>query len=413
MEFLIKQKLKDFQCECSRGSPHPNAVLDRAEETNKDSIKDETAEPEGKVRPCPGQKMGEFYAAMYNYFGDSLAMRLPKLNLQHVFKPTKKETWVSLRDKEIDGKSGEDLLENFMQQVRIQQIREAEERKKREERERLLAIERHKQLLRQQEYRAMEEERRRKEEKVRRVKEAERKRLQEELRRNELQDRQHQEEISRQFTQQPALMRQAERQASFEYNEDPSDAEEEQDVDVEETSSRSPESEKSEEDQPYFPSDPSHMNLTVKSTVSDPTKGIKLTISKRPKMASHVRDERAERVERSDKHKDKEYRQSKKRKASQRSPRESARSPWDPDHNDVGEVKRKADLIYQFEVGDHMGKPKSTVARRLSQRGPEEPDNYELVDGDHMHCPGEKLTIKLTKSKPKGGSASQRSPNYS
>ncbi|XP_064600428.1 TAF6-like RNA polymerase II p300/CBP-associated factor-associated factor 65 kDa subunit 6L [Liolophura sinensis] len=408
VEFLIKQKLKDFQCECSKISSCPNAVIDVAEEKDKVSVKEETRLPQAKQMPCRGQKMCDFYKDMYGYFGDSLAMRLPKLNLQHVFKPTKKEALVSLRDKEIDGKTGEDLLENFMQQVRIQQIKEAEERKKREERERLLAIERHKQLIR-----AMEEERRRKDEKLRRIKEAERKRHLEELRRNELQ---HQEEITRQYGQQPTLMRQAAHYPSFEYD-GPSDAEEEQDVDVEETSSRSPESEKSEdkseEEQPYFPSDPSHMNLTVKSTVSDPTKGIKLTISKRPKMATHVREERAERLDRSDKHKDKEYRQSKKRKQSQRSPRESSRSPWDPDRNDGGEVKRKADLIYQFDVGDHVGKPKSTVAKRLSQRGAEEPDNYELVDGDHMHCPGEKLTIKLAKSKPKGASASQRSPNYS
>ncbi|XP_060079186.1 TAF6-like RNA polymerase II p300/CBP-associated factor-associated factor 65 kDa subunit 6L [Ylistrum balloti] len=100
--------------------------------------------------------LGQFYNDMYDYFGDSLAIRLPdlceKIDLRgKVFVAKKKEKTISLTDPEA-AKSGDELLAEFMEQVRIQEILDKERRERerienarlevlrreREERERIL-----------------------------------------------------------------------------------------------------------------------------------------------------------------------------------------------------------------------------------------------------------------------------------
>lgn len=86
--------------------------------------------------------VGQFYNEMYEYFGDSLSMRLPDLNEKvslksKIFKPAKKEIYVKLSDSEAL-KSGDDLLEEFMEQVRIQEKIDKERREQEKiEKERL------------------------------------------------------------------------------------------------------------------------------------------------------------------------------------------------------------------------------------------------------------------------------------
>lgn len=91
---------------------------------------------------------------MYNYFGDSLT--LPCLTetidfKKYVFKPSKKDELISLADPEA-AKTGEELLDEFMEQVRVQEeirkaqlerdklekIRIARERREQEERNKML-----------------------------------------------------------------------------------------------------------------------------------------------------------------------------------------------------------------------------------------------------------------------------------
>ena len=82
-----------------------------------------------------------FYNEMYEYFGDSLSMQLPEMPELKciVFKPTLKEVTISLADPETS-KSGEELLDEFMEQVKIEEemekIRKEQERLQREKRER-------------------------------------------------------------------------------------------------------------------------------------------------------------------------------------------------------------------------------------------------------------------------------------
>ena len=89
-----------------------------------------------------------FYNEMYEYFGDSLSMQLPEMPELKciVFKPVLKEVTVSLADPETN-KSGEELLDEFMEQVKIEEeiekIRKEQERLAREkwEREELARLE--------------------------------------------------------------------------------------------------------------------------------------------------------------------------------------------------------------------------------------------------------------------------------
>lgn len=110
----------------------------------------------------------ELYKELYDYFGDSLCIKLPPVKTDHVFKPIKKETVVTLTDVN-SGKTGEELLDEFMEQVRIQEeidrVRREEERVKQEklecerkERERIEQI----QLAKEQ--KRLEEDRRKREE---------------------------------------------------------------------------------------------------------------------------------------------------------------------------------------------------------------------------------------------------------
>ncbi|KAK3093072.1 hypothetical protein FSP39_010728 [Pinctada imbricata] len=110
-----------------------------------------------------------FYNDMYEYFGDSLAMKLPLLSeicdvKGKVFLPKKDDKLVSLSDPEAM-KSGEELWEEFMEQVKIQQKLDRE----RMERER---------MQRQIDYEKRERERRLQEE-HHRLMEAGKKRLEE------------------------------------------------------------------------------------------------------------------------------------------------------------------------------------------------------------------------------------------
>lgn len=57
--------------------------------------------------------------SLYEYFGDSLAHCLPLAETNYVFKATKKEALVSLGD-ENTGKSGEELLDDLMEQIKLQ-----------------------------------------------------------------------------------------------------------------------------------------------------------------------------------------------------------------------------------------------------------------------------------------------------
>ncbi|KAK0042289.1 TAF6-like RNA polymerase II p300/CBP-associated factor-associated factor 65 kDa subunit 6L [Biomphalaria pfeifferi] len=84
----------------------------------------------------------DLYTELYEYFGDSLSNCLPLVETHHVFKAQKKDQVVNLGDSN-SGKGGEELLENLMEQIKLQEKLEAErrereilEQKEREQRER-------------------------------------------------------------------------------------------------------------------------------------------------------------------------------------------------------------------------------------------------------------------------------------
>ncbi|GFO48170.1 taf6-like RNA polymerase ii p300/cbp-associated factor-associated factor 65 kda subunit 6l [Plakobranchus ocellatus] len=81
-----------------------------------------------------GKNVFELYTSLYEYFGDGLAHCLPIVDTYNTFKPNPKDDLVSLGDQN-SGKSGEELLDNLMEQIKLQEKLE-QERKEREQKER-------------------------------------------------------------------------------------------------------------------------------------------------------------------------------------------------------------------------------------------------------------------------------------
>ncbi|KAJ8308361.1 LOW QUALITY PROTEIN: hypothetical protein KUTeg_013235 [Tegillarca granosa] len=147
VELLLKCQIKRFEEEYMTDN---DKVI--PQEDKKDNKKSKTLDVPIKAESTSDQStniqnilhttVGQFYNEMYEYFGDSLSMRLPDLNEKvslksKVFKPAKKEIYVKLSDSEAL-KSGDDLLEEFMEQVRIQEKIDKERREQEKiEKERL------------------------------------------------------------------------------------------------------------------------------------------------------------------------------------------------------------------------------------------------------------------------------------
>ncbi|XP_059154981.1 uncharacterized protein LOC131940397 isoform X2 [Physella acuta] len=138
----------------------------------------------------------ELYANLYEYFGDSLAHCLPLVETHNVFKPLKQEKRVSLGD-QYSGKSGEELLDNLMEQIKLQEKLEQERREKelREQKER------EKKEREQRARQAIEQMKREEEERKRRLQreEEEQKRRRLEMEESERQKRLKEEEEKRQM----------------------------------------------------------------------------------------------------------------------------------------------------------------------------------------------------------------------
>lgn len=152
VEFLMKKHIQTFEEDVEMYQDHETELSFQKDSEGRSSRTESEANTTGLLQSTVGQ----FYREMYEYFGDSLAMRLPDLNEKidlkgKVFVAKKQETMVSLADPEAS-KSGEELLAEFMEQVRIQEILDREKRerdrienarlellrKEREEKERLL-----------------------------------------------------------------------------------------------------------------------------------------------------------------------------------------------------------------------------------------------------------------------------------
>ena len=179
-----------------------------------------------------------FYNEMIEYFGDSLAMQLPEIPELKciVFKPTPKEIPVSLGDKDAN-KSGEELLDEFMEQVKIEE-------------------------------------------------ELERKRKEQEKYEQERKEREQQARLARVQSDYDRRMADHRQQLHLAYQRKAlgevlgSDDE----VDIEgDNGAKSDNSDRSEEEAGAQPA------LAVKSTVSGPGQGIKLTITKRPRLTLNVK----------------------------------------------------------------------------------------------------------------------------
>ncbi|CAL1527524.1 unnamed protein product [Lymnaea stagnalis] len=136
----------------------------------------------------------DIYGELYEYFGDSLAHCLPIVETHHVYKPQKKELLVSLGDHN-SGKSGEQLLDNLMEQIKLQEKLEQERR----ERELLEQKEREKKEREQRARQAIEQMKREEEERKKRLRreEEEQKRKRLEMEESERQKRLKEEEEKR------------------------------------------------------------------------------------------------------------------------------------------------------------------------------------------------------------------------
>ena len=182
-----------------------------------------------------------FYNEMYEYFGDSLSMQVPEIPELKclVFKPKPQEL-TAIADPDTS-KSGEELLDEFMEQVKI----EEEIERKRKEQENF------------------EREKREREEQARLVK------MQYEYDRRMADHRQQ-------------LQLASQRRARGE------DIGVFEAIDIEgDSGTKSDNSDKSEEE--ATGAGPSDVALAVKSTVSGPGQGIKLTITKRPRLTLNLK----------------------------------------------------------------------------------------------------------------------------
>lgn len=152
MEYLLKSQIKEFEDEISKEKESSASATPSDPEVNKSEQK-----VNSQTLPNPfGTSVTKFYSEMYDYFGDSLTLQLPNLAetfdfKKSVFKPSKKDELISLADPEA-AKTGEELLDEFMEQVRVQEeirkaqlereklekIRIAREKQEQEERNRML-----------------------------------------------------------------------------------------------------------------------------------------------------------------------------------------------------------------------------------------------------------------------------------
>ncbi|XP_063429352.1 TAF6-like RNA polymerase II p300/CBP-associated factor-associated factor 65 kDa subunit 6L [Mytilus trossulus] len=152
VEYLLKSQIKEFEDEISKEKESSALATASDPEENKSEQK-----VNSQTLPNPfGTSVTKFYSEMYDYFGDSLTLQLPNLAetidfKKSVFKPSKKDELISLADPEA-AKTGEELLDEFMEQVRVQEeirkaqlereklekIRIAREKQEQEERNRML-----------------------------------------------------------------------------------------------------------------------------------------------------------------------------------------------------------------------------------------------------------------------------------
>ncbi|CAG5130698.1 unnamed protein product, partial [Candidula unifasciata] len=107
----------------------------------------------------------ELYMSLNEYFGDSLAHCLPLVETHHVFKPIKNDDLVKLGD-ENTSKSGEELLDNLMEQIKMEEKLEQE----RKERELLQQKEKEKRERERQARQIIEQKKREEEERKRKLK---------------------------------------------------------------------------------------------------------------------------------------------------------------------------------------------------------------------------------------------------
>ncbi|XP_071079391.1 TAF6-like RNA polymerase II p300/CBP-associated factor-associated factor 65 kDa subunit 6L [Haliotis cracherodii] len=380
-ELVLKRRNNDFEKQYFQADAEDSGTL---ENSGMESVV-------CKKTPC------EIYKELYEYFGDSLSRRMPEPKQRHMFKPEKKEEMVKLFEGE-GAKSGEQLLEDFMEQVRIQQKlekerREREEKERRErekiemerrERERIERMKREEEERRQ---RVIQERLRREEEEKRRKLYEEQQRRQDEMRR--VYEEKQRREIEKQTrlyeesqrTQFPDTRRRIPRQPPVTYpNEDEEDdddflMEEEEEVHGEADSEYSlsgeeggsgkrekwdEESEESEEksEEESF-EEPQTMAVT---SISDPNKGIKLKIKRQPGLKLQIkRDKVSIREEPGymekpvEKHKDKESKHKRKRKT-QKSPKDH--DPFEftkADPNYATKVTYTPSHIYSSPGGESSG----------------------------------------------------------
>jgi hypothetical protein len=275
VEYLLKKQIKDFEEEISKEKDNPLTL------TNNDSNK--TGDKGDNSLPNPlGTTVAQFYTDMYDYFGDSLTLQLPNLSntidfKKTVFKPAKKETLVSLADPEA-AKTGEELLDEFMEQVRVQE----EIRKAQLEREKLENI------RRAREKQEQEREKQEQEERDRMLREKEERRRQE-RRRADL-ERELIQKRKEEFERLRMLKEQEEQNA-------------ERDKEVIELNSSHSEDEGNvptfsqideEWDSEIHPGTSKHSSMqidhsVVKSSVSEASPGIKLKITRGPNKNLHVK----------------------------------------------------------------------------------------------------------------------------
>ncbi|XP_041353435.1 eukaryotic translation initiation factor 5B-like [Gigantopelta aegis] len=171
-ELLLKQSIHEFESKFIPDEDVGECVL----ETLQINSSNNSDELPGLLDKSPS----DFYKELHEYFGDSLSVKLPIMDVSKVFKPVKTKEKINLSDPE-GSKTGEQLLEDFMEQVRIQQKLD-EERREREEKER---IERERLEKIRQEQERLERLKREEEEKKRKEEERKRREMEEKLRRQE------------------------------------------------------------------------------------------------------------------------------------------------------------------------------------------------------------------------------------
>lgn len=128
VEFVMKKHIRLFEKQVQE-------YEDSKTELSNSKPKKQTSQTKSDSSSSALQSsVARFYKEMYEYFGDSLAVRLPllydKIDLKgKVFVAKKTEKTVSLTDPEA-AKSGDQLLADFMEQVRIQEILDKERRER-------------------------------------------------------------------------------------------------------------------------------------------------------------------------------------------------------------------------------------------------------------------------------------------